>query len=297
MEDKFKQPDLFLVMSDEEMDDALSYAEELIGENEKTVEMYLNFSIDNNIGQYKLSINNVDVRNYILDENNNYRFEFPMIPYYCLIFFESDGKRDCITLAIPVSVWPEAYDLEYIKSFFTKHNFKIDDYIHKFFLDSALTATIKPESEQAKIKPIESPWTIRDKDTLEGALLPGGQASSISSLDEVNSILLIKNTNITLDFNATAVISNRFETAKINYSTFNFPNSLIIYNKNGQKTPIYLGDEISYQDIINILNENGLSEFITIKDFDDYLGNIDELIIEVMPFARFKDDKQRKNKR
>ncbi len=35
MEDKFKQPDLFLVMSEEEMDDALSYAENLIGKTKK----------------------------------------------------------------------------------------------------------------------------------------------------------------------------------------------------------------------------------------------------------------------
>lgn len=295
MENKFKQPDLFLVMSDEEMNDALSYAEELIGENEKNVEMYMNLSIDNNTGQYKLSMNNVDVREYILDENNDYRFEFPMIPYYCLIFFESDGKRDCIALAIPISVWPEAHDIEYIKSFFKKHNFKISDYIPKFFLNEALSTTIKPEAEQAKIKQIESPWTIRDKDTLEGALLPGGESSTINNINEIDSILLIRNANITLDFNATAVISTRFDTTKINYSTFNFTNSLILYTKDGKKIPIYIGDDVSYEEIINILKENGLSKFIISKDSDDFLENMDELIIELMPFARFKENAEKKN--
>lgn len=294
MKNKFKQPDLFLVMSEEELNDALSYAEKLIGSNEKNVEMYLNFSIDNNIGQYKLSINNVDIRKYILDENNNYRFEFPMIPYYCLIFFEKDGKRDCIALAIPISVWPEAYDIEYIKSIFTKHNFKINDYIHKFFLNEAFSSIIKPESEQSKIKTIDSPWTIRDKDTLKETLLPGGESSTIDDLDEVNSILLIKNSNITLDFNATAVISTRLDTAKINYSTFSFPNSLVIYTKDGKKTPIYIGADVSYREIINILRENGLSKFIITKDLDNFLENMEELIIEVMPVARFKENTTKK---
>lgn len=291
MEDKFKQPDLFLVMSGEEMDAALTYAEELIGENEKNVEMYLNFSIDDDIGQYKLSINNTDVRQYLLDENNDYRFEFPMMPYYCLIFFENEGKRDCIALAIPVSIWPEAYDIDYIKSFFVKHNFKISDYINKLLLQEAVFSKIKPESDQARIQQIASPWTIRDKDTLEGALLPGGEASTINDVNEINSILLIKNTNLTLDFNATAIISNRFDTAKIKYSTFNFPNSLVIYTKEGKKTPIYVGSDISYEEIVNILRENGLSNFVTCKGLDDFLENMDELVIEVMPFARFKGNR------
>lgn len=295
MKEKFKQPDLFLVMSEKEMDDALSYAEELIGENEKSVEMYLNFSMDDNIGQYKLSIkNNIDVREYILDENNNYRFEFPMIPYYCLIFFESDGKRDCIALAIPISVWPEAYDIEYIKLFFKKHNFKINDYIHKLFLNEEFSTIVKPEYEQAKIKQIDSPWTIRDKATLEGALLPGGESSAIGDADEINSMLLIRNINITLDFNATAIISTRFDTAKIEYSTFHFPNSLIIYTKNGKKIPIYIGDDVGYEEIISILKENGFSKFIINKDLNDFLENMGELIIEVMPFARFKENKQKR---
>lgn len=287
MEDKFKQPDLFLVMSEQEMDDALSYAEDLIGDNEKKVEMYLNFSIDNNIGQYQLSINNVDAREYLLDDNNNYRFEFPMMPYYCLIFYESDGKRDCIALAIPISIWPEAHDIEYIKSFFTKHNFKIEDYIHKFFLSEELFSTIKPESEQAKIKAIDSPWTIRDKDTLRTALLPGGETSAINDTDEVSGILLVKNVNITLDFNATVVISTRLDTTKINYSTFYFPNSLVIYTKDGKKTPVYIGTDVCYEEIVNILKENGLSKFIICKDLNA-LENMDELVMEVMPFARFK---------
>lgn len=295
MKDKFKQPDLFLVMSDEEMNDALSYAEELIGENEKNVEMYLNFSINSNIGQYKLSVNNVDVREYIFDENNNYKFEFPMIPYYCVIFFENDEKKDCIALAIPVSVWPEAYDLDYIKSFFIKHNFKINDYINKVFLGEALSYPIKSEAEQAKSTQIDSPWTVRDKDTLSGALNPNGDSSAIGDLNEVDSILLIRNANITLDFNATAVISTRLDTAKIDYSTFYFPNSLIVYTKDGKKTPIYIGNDVSYEDIMNILQENNLSKFVVTKDLNDYLENIDYLIVELMPFARFRDNIEKKN--
>lgn len=295
MEDKFSQPDLFLVMSAEEMESALEYAEEMIGENEKCVEMYLNFSIDNNIGQYKLSINNVDVRDYILDENNNFKFEFPMMPYYCLIFFESEGKRDCIALAMPISIWPEAYNIEYIKSFFTKHNFKIIDCIPKLFLGEEFTTTINPEVLQAKTKQIDSPWTIRDKDTLEGALNPNGEASAIGDVDEIDSILLIRNANITLDFNATTIVSTRFDTKKIDYSTFYFPNSLVVYTKDGKKTPIYIGNDVSYEDIMEILQENGLSKFVVNKELDDYLENIDELIVELMPFARFKDNTEKKN--
>ncbi len=288
MQDKFRQPDLFLVMNEEEMESALTYAEDLIGENEKNVEMYLNFSIDDDIGQYKLYINNVDVREYILDENNNYRFEFPMIPYYCLIFFENDGKRDCISLAIPISVWPEAYDIEYIKSFFIKHNFKIKDYIHKFFLNEEFLSTIKPESEQAKIKQIDSPWTIRDKDTLRESMIPGNESSAIANLEDVYKILLIKNFNMTLDFNATAVISTRYDTTKIDYSTFHFQNAIIIYTKDGKKTPIYIGNEVSYEEIISILKENNLSNFVSNKDLNDFSKDMAELIVEVMPFARFQ---------
>lgn len=295
MENKFKQPDLFLVMSASEMDDALSYAEELIGENEKCIEMYLNFSIDNNIGQYKLSINNVDVRDYILDENNNYKFEFPMMPYYCLIFFENEGKRDSIALAIPVSVWPEAYDIEYLKSFFVKHNFKIIDHMHNIFLSEEFATTIYPEALQAESKQIDSPWTIRDKDTLKGALNPNGDASAIGDVDEVDSIVLIRNANITLDFNATAIVSTRFDTKKIDFSTFYFPNSLVIYTKEGKKTPIYIGNDVSYEDIMEIIKENGLSKFLVNKELDDYLENIDDLIVELMPFARFKDNAEKKS--
>lgn len=295
MEKTFEQPDLFLVMSGDEMDDALTYAEELIGENEKKVEMYLNFSIDNDIGQYKLSINNVDIREYILDENNNFKFEFPMMPYYCLIFFENDGIKDCIALAMPISVWPEAYDVDYIKSFFTKHNFRIVDYLYKFFLGEEVSATIRPEFEQAKNKQIDSPWTIRDKDTLSGALLPGGEASAIGDINEVESIQLIKDSNITLDFNANVIISNRFDTRKVDYSTFNFPNSLVVHTKDGKKTPIYIGGNVSYEEIIGLLQENGLSKFTVSLDSNDFLENMDDLIIELMPFARFKENVTNKN--
>lgn len=295
MEDKFNQPDLFLVMSEEEMEGALEYAEEMIGNNEKCVEMFMNFSIDNDAGQYKLSINNVDVKDYILDDNNNYKFEFPMIPYYCLIFFENEGKRDSIALAIPISIWPEAHDVEYLKSFFINHNFKIIDRMHNFFLSEELITTITPEVEQAKKKQIDSPWTIRDKGTLEGALLPNGETSAISDIKSIDRILLVKNTNLTLDFNATTIVSTRFDTAKIDYSTFYFPNSLVIYTKDGKKTPVYIGKDVSYEEIISILKENGLSKYVDDKDLSNYLENIDDLIVELMPFARFKEKTEKKN--
>lgn len=291
MTKQFNQPDLFLVMNDEEMNSALSYAEELIGENEKTVEMYLNFSLDNDLGQYKLSINNIDTKEFILDKNNNFRFEFPMIPYYCLIFFVNGGKRDCLALALPISVWPEAHDLEYIKSFFIKHNFKINDYIPKFFLNEEFISTIKPEAKQAESKKIDSPWTIRDKETLKGTLLPGGGSSAINDIKEVNNILLIKNSNITLDFNATVITSSRFDTAKIDYSTFKFPNSLIVHTKDDKKTPIYIGEEVNDEEIINILKYYGLLSLTVIKDAENFLENMEELVMELMPFARFKENK------
>jgi len=288
MEKKFKQPDLFLVMNEEEMDEALSYAEEMIGNQDKNIEMYLNFSTyDDNTGQYKITINNIDAKEYILDENNNYKFEFPMIPYYCLIFFENEGVEDCIALAIPISVWPKAYDIDYIKSFFTKHNFKIQDYVNRFLLSEELETTIIPEFEQAQSKQIDSPWTIRDKDTLKEALLPGGDASAIDSIDDIDGIILIKNSNITLDFNATVITSPRLDTAKIDYSTFNFSNSLIIYKTDGKKTPIYIGDDVSYEEITNILDENNLSKFTTSKDLNNFVENMDDIVKEVMPLARF----------
>lgn len=294
MENKFKQPDLFLVMNEEEMDDALSYAEEIIGDQEKNIEMYLNFSINDDSGQYRLTINNTDARDYILDEDNNHKFEFPMIPYYCLIFFENEGQKDCIALAMPVSVWPKAYDIDYIKSFFTKHNFKIQDYIHKLLLNEALPSTIVPEFEQAKSKQIDSPWTIRDKDTLKEALLPGGDASAINSVDEISSIQIIKNSNITLDFNATVITSSRFDTTKIGYSTFNFPNSLIIHKVDGKKTPIYIGNDVSYEDITSVLEENNLSNFTTSKNLNDSVENMEKIVTELMPFARFKNNSSKK---
>lgn len=297
MEDKFKQPDLFLVMNEEEMDSALLYAEELVAQNKRIVDMYLNFSTDDNSGQYKLLINDVDVLEYILDEDNNYRFEFPMMPYYCLIFFESDEKRDCIALALPVSVWPESYDIEYIKSFFEKHNFKINDFIPKFFLREAFLTTIKPEYEQALMKQIDSPWTIRDKDTLQEALLPNGESSAIHEISQIDRILLIKHANITIDFNASVVISTRFDIAKINYSTFNFPNAIVVYTKDGKKTPIYIGADVGLEEIMDILEENGLSKLTINKNLNDFLENMDELICELMPFARFKNNKSKKTKR
>lgn len=294
MENKFKQPDLFLVMNEEEMDDALSYAEEMIGDQEKNVEMYLNFSINDDSGQYRLTINNTDARDYMLDEDNNHKFEFPMIPYYCLIFFENEGQKDCIALAMPVSVWPKAYNIDYIKSFFTKHNFKVQDYIHKLLLNEALPSTIIPEFEQAKSKQIDSPWTIRDKDTLKEALLPGGDASAINSVDEISSIQIIKNSNITLDFNATVITSARFDTAKIDYSTFNFPNSLIIHKLDGKKTPVYIGNDVSYKEIMDIIEENNLSNFTTSKDLNDSIENMEKIVTELMPFARFKNNSSKK---
>lgn len=294
MDYSFSQPDLFLVMNEEEMDAALTFAEEVIGNKEKSVEMYMNFSIDNPIGQYQLSINTIDVRNHLLDENSNYKFEFPMIPYYCLIFFENEGKKDCIALAIPISVWPEAYDIEYVKSFFKKHNFKVIDCIHKLFLEDALANTIIPEYKQAQIKQIDSPWTIRDKDTLAEALVPGGESSAISDGNIIDYILFLQNANITLDFQATAIVSSRFDTTKIDCSTFYFPNALIIYTKDGKKTPIYIGSDVRIHDILEILKENGLFPFTTSKDLSDFLENIDEVITELMPFARVINNTDKK---
>ncbi len=293
MEKHSFQPDLFLVMNAKEMDEALCYAEEMIGENEKCVEMYMNFSIENDSGQYKLLVQNQDVRDYLKDGLNQYQFEFPMIPYYCVLFFEVGGKTDCLALAIPISVWPEAYDPNYLKTFFTKHHFKIKDFMYKPLLNQFLSSTIESEYEQAKIKQIDSPWTIRDKDTLLGALTPGGEASAISSLEEISEIVVLKNVHITLDFNAMAIVSNRFQTMKIDYSTFHFPNALILYTNKGKKTPIYVGLDVSYEAMMTLLKEMGLIGLVKAKDLNEHLENLEEVIIELMPFARFQEKEQR----
>lgn len=280
-----QQPDLFLVMSNEELQDALAVAESLLS-NEEEKEIYLFMCQNYKTGEvYTLSCNGINVSEFIFEqEDKRYRFMFPMIPFYGLIPI-NDGE-DYIALALSPTLNPDFTSIKGAIDLMEKKGFSVNKEFRREILES-FDRPLKNEATYAKSHPVKSPWTIRDADTLKASLTVGGEASAISTVTDDIQITLYKNTNITLDICAAVNIMwcAAWDYRIIKNRTFSFPNTLVI-KTNTSKTPVYIGPEVTIEEIKRILIENGLSTTLTEVEFPVEKDEIDAIIPEVFPSPR-----------
>ncbi len=302
LEQAEKQPDLFLVMSIDELKEALKIAKEIIKDGEKSVELFMCQGYYTG-KQYDLICQGYDVENFVFsketranEKDRQFRFIFPEIPFYGLI--PIDNEEDIIALALSPTLNPEFTSLGQIIEIIEGEGFSVREH---FFREvrTSFDEYLKHCADYAREHPVKSPWTIRDAETLDAALTPGGAASALPEIDNSLQITLYNNTNIELNIHA--AINNLtcpfwFYHAVPN-NKFAFPNTLIIKSNDG-RIPVYIGPDISKNEIIEIIVKNGLSHIFEEKEFPTDKQEIDDAIPELFlpPRRQVREKKENTTK-
>ena len=284
-----KQPDLFLVMSIDELKEALRVAKELIKDGEKSVELFMcqEYCIDQRSPQqYELKCKGYNVGDFIFTEdtrgskdNRKFRFMFPDIPFYGLI--PINNGEDYIALALSSTLNAEFTSLGQLFGIIESEGFTVEKYYRRN-CEADYDEYLQHFANYAQEHPVKSPWTIRDAETLAAALTPDGDTSALPEMDDSLQITLYDNANIEMNIYAAVnmLYGAVWDYRAISNTKFTFPNALIIKSNDG-RIPVYIGPDVSKNEIIEIIVKNGLSHIFEEKEFPTDEQEIDDAIPEL----------------
>lgn len=230
-------PDLFVVMSNEELQEAIKVAKNT-GAKEAIVYEGI---------QYNLSINKVDAREFILDTE----LWFPLFTDY----IELSCHQDKIGILLSPTIWNH-YTLDLLYKALEEENIKYKKYKNGF-IDNGEFESLKEEERQASVeKPINSPWTARDLEVVEAAL---------DTIEDIQDAIVIYNANF-LVVCTFAFISGFPIPTKLPIAKFSYPNILHLETDNGYYN-VYMGENIMLDDVLSLLKNRGIKFFI--KSYSD----------------------------
>lgn len=226
-----KMPDLFVVMNDEELHEAIQYAKE----NEaKEAIVYEGI-------QYYLSINEMDIKNFIMETDS----WFPPFTEYIELLCHNDR----IGILLSPTVWND-YNLDLLYK--TLEEEKIEYKRNKnYFIENEDFNKFKEEERQASMEePINSPWTARDLEVVE---------TSLDAIENIQNATLIYNANFKIVCNFGFASGFPIPT-KLPISKFFYPNVLHLETDNGYYN-VYMGENIVLNDVISLLKEKEIEFF------------------------------------
>lgn len=226
-----KIPDLFVVMNDDELKEAILFAKENEAKNAIVYEGI----------QYGLSINGIDMEEFVQETNAWFP---PFTEYIELPTFE-----DKIGILLSPTVWKD-YHLDLLYK--TLENEKI---VYKkntnCFMNEFEFKEYKETERQASLEePIHSPWTARDAEVVETAL---------NTIENIQNATIICNANFqivcTFSCNAGFPIPMNIPIAK-----FFYPNILHLQTSDGYYN-VYMAEDISLDDVATLLKDKNIMFF------------------------------------
>lgn len=232
-------PDLFVVMSDEELKEAIQY-----GKEQGSTEAVVHEGI-----QYRLEVNGVDMEDFVSET----RSWFPMFTEY----IELPIEEDKIGILLSPTVWNN-YHLDLLYETLDKEKIKYHKKTNCFIEENDFKK-YKEEERQASVEePINSPWTARDLDVVKTAL---------ESIENIQNATLIKNANFKIVCNFSFPSGIPLPT-KLPIAKFFYPNILHLKTCNGYFN-VYMGENVVLEEVIFLLKERKIDFFYKEYDAED----------------------------
>lgn len=239
-------PDLFVIMSDDELQEAVEYAAS------QGCKHAHNLTAMN----YDLIINGENMQEY----SNETGKWFPDFVNYVSLKTDNDE----IGILLSPTVW-NTYDDSLLYKTLTSNGISMDiEYDPIFIQPRQLMDKIAKDKLLASEHPINSPWTARDVEVVEAAL---------SSIRDIKKATILRNANFeiaiyTNDFNNTVdefLIAS--EVSKKKYvEKFRYPNVLHLESIDGIFN-VYMGEGIALADVMHLLGNRAIDTLI--KPYED----------------------------
>lgn len=224
-----KTADLFVVMNDDELIEAIDYAKE---NGATTAKVTKNIS-------YEFKVNGLEMADYCKKTGN----WFPALTDY---IFLPTSNEDSIAILLSPTVWTD-YDMNKVYKCLNDNNIIFDSGMDEWY-DHENCATFKEEERQASIEaPINSPWTARDIEVV---------ATAVTSIEGIKAAAIITGANVEINcfcwlLNGTPLPN------KAMITSFNYPNVLHILTEEGYSN-VFLGSDIDLEEVRKLIEEKAI---------------------------------------
>lgn len=256
---KKSMPDLFIAMSDEEMDEALQCAKD---QDATTGTCYcpVNNTIKIN-GNEILNIDNINIH----EDMNFYNTSGYWFPRFVEYIEFPTKNNDCVGILITPTIWPKSSRGGLEATAFSKLGLSCSTtYDPLFIRPREMMEWITSEEKYVEENPVNSPWTARDIEVVEAAL---------DSIDEINSATIIKNANFQIhiwlhkyeqDYDSLKVCKDISKKETI--TEYNYPNIIQLDTNNGIFN-VFMGKDIDLESVASIVEKKDI--FLSVKEYEE----------------------------
>lgn len=238
-------PDLFVVMSDDELKESIEYAREQGATHAKSL-IAMN---------YDLFINGENMESYS-EETGRW---FPDFVEYISLPTETDE----IGILLSPTIWNN-YDEYFLYEVLRDNNISRDIIYDPLFIQPRkLMSFIEREKIISECIPVNSPWTARDFEVVESAIqaIPNIKKATILNGANFEISIYVKDFEDTNDeFVIAEEVSNKKEVER-----FSYPNVLHLDTEEGIFN-VFMGSEINIRRVLNLLESKSIDTII--KDFE-----------------------------
>lgn len=237
-------PDLYVVMSDEELVEALEEAKNNGATSCDIIEHI----------QYQLIFNDCDALNLCHKEYGKW---FPNFSYYLNL----PTKDDKIGVLLSSTIWSD-FDLDKVYNTLNEQGIKINNIKDKWFDSKQVEEFNQEEKEVSKVSPVNSPWTARNEAVV---------ASALENIEGINYAKIIEEANV--EIRIFTYLVNGSPIPNINpIVNFSYPNVLHLYTDSGEYN-VFMGENIDLAKIKEMFNNNSIT--YESNKYDEYTdGNL-----------------------
>lgn len=237
-----KMPDLFVVMNNEELKEAIGYAKEN-GAEEATIYEGI---------QYYLSVNGMDVKEFLRETS----LWFPMFTDY----IELSTFHDKIGILLSPTVWNH-YDLNLLYKELEEHQISYKKRSNGF-VDKEDYENYKEQERIFSLEvPINSPWTARDIEVVE---------TSLESIENIRKAIIICDANFELVCNF-CFLAGIPTPMQLPIAKFSYPNVMHLETDNGDYN-VYMGETVNLNSVTSLLNTRKIE--CIIKEYQEEDANL-----------------------
>lgn len=220
-------PDIYIVMSDDELNEALNYAKENGAMEAKIIE-HIN---------YKLLFNGVDAISYCEDGH-----WFPHYSHYITL----KTKDDEIGILLSSTVWND-FNLAKVYEVLQSYGISCKSMKDKFYNPDSVAKFNEENRLAAKRSPINSPWTARDIEVVEAAL---------ENIEAINFAKIMCNANI--EITIFQYLMNGTPMPNVHpVVTLKYPNILHLDTDNGEYN-VFMGESINVDEVKKLLVKSNI---------------------------------------
>lgn len=220
-------PDIYIVMSDQELNEAVNCAKENGAIEAKIIE---------NI-QYKLLFNGIDALAYCQDGH-----WFPHYSHY----IDLKTKDDEIGILLSSTVWND-FNLTKVYDVLKSYGISCKSMEDKFYSKDSVIEFNEKNRLVAKKSPINSPWTARDFEVVEAAL---------ENIEAINFAKIMCNSNI--EIKIFQYVPNFTPMQNVHpIVTLKYPNILHLDTDNGEYN-VFMGESINVDEVKKLLVKSNI---------------------------------------